>query len=85
MEMIAMSLDQLKPGEIGIIISIAGAVAVRRRLLDMGIRKGETIKMIKAAPLRDPLQISLSGGHISIRRSEASLIQIEIKSDKFRE
>jgi len=80
-----MSLDQLKPGEMGKVISIAGAVAVKRRLLDMGIHKGQTIKMIKAAPLRDPLQISLACGHISIRRSEASLIQVEILSDRFRE
>ncbi len=80
-----MSLDQLKPGEMGKVIAVAGVGAVRRRLLDMGIRKGETIKMIKAAPLRDPLQISLAGGHISIRRSEASLIQVEIESDNFRE
>ena len=80
-----MSLDQLKPGEMGRVISVAGAGAIRRRLLDMGIRKGETIKMIKTAPLRDPLQISLTGGHISIRRSEASLIQVEIESEIFRE
>ncbi|HDL03245.1 MAG: hypothetical protein DRP46_09130 [Candidatus Zixiibacteriota bacterium] len=75
-----MSLNDLKPGQSGKVISVAGQGAIRRRLLDLGIRSGETIKMIKAAPLKDPLEISLGNGHISIRRSEAALIEIKVVS-----
>ena len=75
-----MSLNDLKPGQSGKVISVSGQGAIRRRLLDLGIRSGETIKMIKAAPLRDPLEISLGNGHISIRRSEAALIEIKVVS-----
>jgi Fe2+ transport system protein FeoA len=76
-----MSLDQLKPGQSGRVLAISGADQIRRRLLDLGIRRGEKVTMIKAAPLRDPLQVSLGFGHISIRRSEASLIAIEVLLD----
>lgn len=75
-----MSLNDLKPGQSGEVVHVAGAGALRRRLLDLGIRTGETIKMVKAAPLKDPLEISLGNGHISIRRSEAALIEIKVLS-----
>jgi len=77
-----MSLNDLKPGQKGEVIGVAGAGAIRRRLLDLGIRNGETIKMIKAAPLKDPLEISLGNGHISIRRSEAALIEVKVVARK---
>lgn len=76
----APSLNDMKPGQTGTILGIAGRGPVRRRLLDLGIRAGEMIKMIKAAPLKDPLEISLHNGHLSIRRSEAALIAVEIES-----
>jgi len=76
-----MSLNDLKPGKVGKVVRITGDRAVRKRLLDMGIRAGGEIRMIKAAPLKDPLEISLGNGHISLRRKEASLIQIEPISD----
>jgi ferrous iron transport protein B len=44
----------------------------------LGFRKGEVVKFIKTAPLRDPLQVSLGNGHITIRKSEASLVQVEV-------
>lgn len=62
-------------------LEISGAGALRRRFLDLGLRRGEVVTMIKAAPLRDPLQVSLGYGHISIRRSEASLITVEVILD----
>jgi Fe2+ transport system protein FeoA len=59
------------------VVKVAGQGAIRRRLLDLGMHSGETVKMIKSAPLRDPLEIALNGGHLSIRRSEAALVSIE--------
>ncbi len=73
-----MSLDQLKPGQAGKVVGVAGIGAVKRRLLDMGIRRGEVVTVVKTAPLRDPIQVSLESGHISIRRSEASLVTVEV-------
>jgi Fe2+ transport system protein FeoA len=75
-----ISLNELKPGRTGRIISVGGFGTTRRRLLEMGIRSGATVKMIKSAPLLDPLEISLGNGHISIRRAEAALIMIDILS-----
>nr|MBN2278688.1 ferrous iron transport protein A [candidate division Zixibacteria bacterium] len=75
-----MSLNELKPGQMGRITRVAGIGPIRRRLLDLGIHPGETITMVKSAPLRDPLEVSLGNGHISICRSEAALITIEVIS-----
>ena len=75
-----MNLNDLKPGQKAKVLMVAGNGPIRRRLLDMGIRAGEKIKMIKSAPLRDPIEISLGNGHISIRRREAVLIVVEILS-----
>ncbi len=76
-----MSLDQLRPGQSGKVVNVAGSGAIRRRLSDLGVRRGEIVRMIKSAPLRDPLQISLADSHLSIRRSEASLVSVEIVQD----
>jgi Fe2+ transport system protein FeoA len=73
-----MSLDQLEPGQVGKILGVTGAGAIKRRLLDLGFRRGEVVTMIKSAPLKDPLQISIGNGHISIRRKEASLVTVEV-------
>ncbi len=56
---------------------ILGEGPVRRRIMDMGITKGCSITVIKAAPLGDPLEISVRGYDLSIRKSEAELIEIE--------
>ncbi|UCD94224.1 MAG: metal-dependent transcriptional regulator [Candidatus Zixiibacteriota bacterium] len=74
----AMSLNELKPGQTATVTSVAGSGSIRRRLMDLGIRSGEKVKMVKFAPLRDPIEISLGNGHLSIRRSEASLIEVKI-------
>lgn len=72
-----MTLNDLESGNSGKVTQINGNGPIRRRLFDLGIHAGETIRMIKSAPLRDPIEIALSGGHLSIRRSEAALIDIE--------
>lgn len=75
-----ISLNELRPGQTGLIIAVGGHGITRRRLLEMGIRVGESVKMIKSAPLMDPLEISLGNGHISIRRAEAALISVDPNS-----
>ena len=56
---------------------IGGEGPVRRRLMDMGITKGCTIVVNKAAPLGDPLEVTVRGYELSLRKSEAALIEIE--------
>ena len=75
-----ISLNELRPGHTGIITAVGGRGRTRRRLLEMGVRSGVMVKMIKSAPLMDPLEISLGNGHISIRRAEAAFISIDVLS-----
>ncbi len=74
-------LSDLRPGQKGKVISFNGNGPVRRRLMDLGIRSGEIIEMVRLAPLNDPLEINLNGGHITIRRSEAALVNVEVLGD----
>ena len=76
-ELKTMTLLDLKPGETGIISKIGGYGKLRHRILDLGLHVGERIAMVKTAPLKDPIEFSLNGNHISLRRTEAELIQIK--------
>ncbi len=73
-----MTLNQLEIGQSGRVTHVNGTGAIRRRLLDLGIHTGEEIRLVRRAPLKDPIEISLGNGHISIRRSEAELIELEL-------
>ncbi|MFN8528548.1 MAG: FeoA family protein [Anaerolineae bacterium] len=73
----AYTLDQLTPGAKARVARIGGQGAVRRRLMDMGVVRGVEIELIKAAPLGDPLEFRLLGYHLSLRKSEAQLVEIE--------
>ena len=72
-----MTLDKLKTGESGIILKISGSGALRCRLLDMGLIQGTVVKKVKAAPFGDPLEITLRGYQLSLRKKEAEKIEIE--------
>lgn len=65
------TLEQLKPGDSGIIKSIKGIGKVRRRLMEMGITKGTEVNVEKVAPLGDPIEIKVKGYNLSLRKSEA--------------
>ncbi len=71
-----MRLSDLKPGESGIITKILGHGAFRKRVMEIGYVKGREVKMILNAPLMDPIKFSLMGYEVSLRRSEAQLIEI---------
>jgi len=76
-----MTLKQLKTAQKGKIIRINGSGSIRQRLLSLGFRSEEIVQMIKLAPLKDPLEISLGSEHLSIRRKEADLIIVELLSE----
>ena len=72
-----MTLDRLKVGGHGKIVAVGGEGALRRRLLDMGITRGTEITLLKVAPLGDPLEVSLRGFTLSLRRAEAAMVETE--------
>lgn len=72
-----MTLKDLKPGQEGTVISIGEKGTVRRRIMDMGVTPGTQVKVIKVAPLGDPIEINVRGYELSLRKTEASQIEIE--------
>lgn len=69
------TLDMLKPGERGTIQNIrSSAPRVRQRLLEMGLTKGTVIEVIRFAPMGDPMEISVRGYRLSLRRVEAESV-----------
>jgi len=73
-----MTLDQLQAGQTAIVRHIGGQGQVRRRLMDMGLTKGAVVEMIKAAPMGDPVEYRVRAYHLSLRKSEAAVIEIEL-------
>ena len=70
----------LKNAEIGStvkVLKLNGQGAIRRRIMDMGITKGVEIYIRKAAPLGDPLELTLRGYELSLRKEDADLIDVE--------
>ena len=70
-------LTDLNPGENAMVTKVKGGGAIRRRLIDMGIIPGTEIKMERYAPMGDPIEIKLTGCHLSLRKEEAATIEIE--------
>lgn len=71
-----MRLSELKPGESGIIVKILGHGAFRKRVIEMGFVKGRKITSLMSAPLKDPVKYTLMGYEVSLRLSEAHLVEI---------
>ncbi len=72
-----MGLDELGRGQQGRILRVGGRPAARRRLLELGVVRGETITLQRAAPLGDPLEFIIKGYHLSLRKREAVTIIVE--------
>ncbi len=77
-----MNLEELKPGQRAKIVNIQAGGFVKKRLLFLGFRIGQEIKMIKSAPLKDPLEVSIGNSNLSIRRNEAAQIEIQALAEK---
>jgi ferrous iron transport protein B len=76
-----MRLSDLSDNERGIIFKVRGRGAFRKRILEMGFVKGKEVKVIKNAPLKDPVEYEIMGYEVSLRRSEASLIDVVTPKD----
>lgn len=75
-------LDEFKIGETGLIKKVEGEGRLRRRLFDMGVTPGATVYLRKKAPLGDPLEITLRGYELTVRKSEAELVILEVEDEK---
>jgi len=71
------TLYDLNEGEEGVILKIKGRGQFRQRLSEMGFVVGKKVEVIKKAPLRDPIEYKIMGYHISLRNSEAQLIEVD--------
>lgn len=72
------TLDKMVPGESGRIVRIHGRGPVRRRLVDMGLTHGAVIDMVKTSPLGDPVEYRLRDYHLTLRKSEARTVEVEL-------
>ena len=71
-------LSALTPGQKGVITAIRTSGPLRRRLLDMGLVRGEMVYVERVAPLGDPVEYTVKGSHLSLRRKDAADIIVEI-------
>ena len=75
------TLDQLAVGGSCVIRQVGNQRgAVKRRLIDMGLTPGTVVKLIKTAPLGDPMEVQLRGYELSLRKADAAQIQVDRKS-----
>ena len=73
-----MTLREMKPGQSGKVISIGESGPLKRRIMDMGITPGVALKVIKTAPLGDPIEINVRGYELSLRKEEAARIEVQV-------
>lgn len=71
------TLKEAKVGSEVKVIKLHGEGAVKRRIMDMGLTKGVTVYIRKTAPLGDPIEITLRGYELTLRKADADLIEIE--------
>ena len=71
-----VSLDSLRVGTSARVLSVRGEGPLARRLMEMGVVPGAPVRVIKAAPLGDPLEVRVRNYHLALRRSEAQTISV---------
>ena len=71
------TLKDIAPGKQATVVRLHGEGAVRRRIMDMGITKGVSISVRRVAPLGDPIELTVRGYELSIRKADAAAIEVE--------
>ncbi len=71
------TLKQVKIGDTVKVVKLHGEGAIKRRIMDMGITKGVEVHVRKVAPLGDPIEVTVRGYELSIRKADAEMIEIE--------
>ncbi len=72
-------LSEFNVGETGIVRTVSGEGVVRRRLFDMGLTPGAEVYLRKRAPLGDPVEVTLRGYELTLRKVEAECVMMEVK------
>ena len=75
-------LDEFQIGETGLIKKVEGEGRLRRRLFDMGVTPGASVYLRKKAPLGDPLEVTIRGYELTLRKKEAALVLLEVGDKK---
>ena len=70
------TLSDIKPGQTVQVLKIGGSGPIKRRIMEMGITKGVDIFVRKAAPLGDPIEISVRGYDLFLRKADAAIIEV---------
>ena len=79
-----MKMSELKPGDIGEVVSIDAQGEIAQRIMDMGLIRGTPFKVLRKAPLGDPLEIKLRGFLLALRIKEAKYISVLSKRNERR-
>ena len=74
-----IKLNEMAIGQSGTIKSVVGEGRIRRRLFDMGVTPGAEVYLRKVAPLGDPIEITIRGYELTLRKSEAEAVTMEVK------
>ena len=77
----SLSLDKLPFGVRARVVAVRGSGAIARRLMEMGIVPGAPVRVIKAAPLGDPIEVRVRGYHLALRRTEARTIAVTVNEN----
>ncbi len=72
-----LSLKEIGIGESCKVVKLHGEGAIKRRIMDMGLTKGVVVKVVKVAPLGDPIEMTVRGYELSLRKADAELIEVE--------
>lgn len=73
-----MTLMEITPNTEVRVVRLKGTGALRQRLLDMGFSRGARVRVVRYAPLRDPIQIQVCGSNLALRKRDAELIEVEV-------
>lgn len=75
------TLETFAVGEKGVVSSVSGEGKIRRRLFDMGVTPGAEIMLRKKAPLGDPVEVSIRGYELTLRKTEAACVTMEVEGN----
>ncbi len=71
------TLKDVKVGETVTVVKLHGEGAVKRRIMDMGLTRGVTVYVRKVAPLGDPMEVTVRGYELSLRKADTAMIEVE--------
>ena len=71
------TLKDIAPGKSATVVRLHGEGAVKRRIMDMGITRGVSVTIRKVGPLGDPVEVTVRGYELSLRKSDADMVEVE--------